>query len=58
MDQMDLIDQMDDRPFAAKFIVHQVHPVHQNASLFQTFAVKLIVEPTFDALIGAFIFSD
>ena len=61
MDQMDQIDQMDDRPFAANFIVHQVHPVHpvhQNASLVQTFAVKLIVEPTFDALIAAFFFSD
>ena len=47
--------------FAVKFIVHEVHkvhPVHQKVSLFQTFAVKLIVEPTFDALIGAFFFSD
>ena len=55
-----------DRPngrhaFAVKFIVHEVHKVHlvhQNAGLVQTFAVKLIVEPTFDALIGAFFFSD
>ena len=61
MDQMDQMDQMDDRPFAVKFIVHEVHKVHlvhQNAGLVQTFAVKLIVEPTFDALIGAFFFSD
>ncbi len=46
MDQMDLIDQMDDRPFAVKFIVHEVHKVHlvhQKVSLFQTFAVKLII---------------
>jgi len=46
MDQMDLIDPMDDRPFAVKFIVHEVHkvhPVHQKVSLFQTFAVKLII---------------
>ena len=58
MDLMDLIDPMDDRPFAANFIVHQVHPVHQNVSMFQTFAVKLIVEPTFDALIATLFFSD
>ena len=60
MDLMDQMDPMDDRPFAVKFIVHEVHKVHlvhQNVCLFQTFAVKLIVEPTFDALIGAFFFS-
>ena len=57
MDQMDQMDPMDDRPFAVKFIVHEVHKVHlvhQNVCLFQTFAVNSIVEPTFDALIGAF----
>ena len=46
MDLMDQIDQMDDRPFAVNFIVHQVHPVHpvhQNAGLVQMIFCKIFL---------------